>query len=441
MVGFTSRPVIEITMTSKSLETVFSLDTSSIKFGPGVTRDVGYEIKRLGGSRVMIVTDANMAALAPIQATIESLEAENLDYALFDSVQIEPTDSSFKQAIDFAVDGHFDSFAAVGGGSAIDTAKAANLYSTYPADLLAYVNAPVGEGLAPPGPLLPLVAIPTTAGTGSETTGTAIFDLVEMHAKTGIAHRALRPSVALVDPENTRTLPSMVAACSGFDVLCHGLESYTALPFHRRIAPNGPGARPAYQGANPISDIWAIEAIEMVANNITRAVQDPTDDEARSRMLLAASFAGVGFGNAGVHVPHGMSYPVSGMVCDYVPEGYPSGRPMVPHGMSVVLNAPAVFRFTGPSNPERHLKAAKLLGADVSAVNLEDAGSLLADTIVGLIRQLGLPNGLRGVGYTPDDVEALVGGAIPQQRVLGLSPRVAGEEELRRLFLDSMTLW
>ena len=389
----------------------------------------------------MIVTDAKMATLAPIETTIESLQAESLDYALFDNVQIEPTDSSFKQAIDFAVDGRFDSFAAVGGGSAIDTAKAANLYSTHPADLLAYVNAPVGEGLAPPGPLLPLVAIPTTAGTGSETTGTAIFDLVEMHAKTGIAHRTLRPSVALVDPENTRTLPSMIAACSGFDVLCHGLESYTALPFHRRMAPNSPGARPAYQGANPISDIWAIQAIEMVANNIIRAVQDPTDDEARSRMLLAASFAGVGFGNAGVHVPHGMSYPVSGMVREYVPKGYPPSRPMVPHGMSVVLNAPAVFRFTGPSNPERHLKAAKLLGADVSAVNLEDAGSLLADTIVGFVRRLGLPNGLRGVGYTLDDVDALVAGAIPQRRVLDLSPLIVGEEELRHLFLDSMTLW
>jgi len=428
-------------MNSKSLETAFTLDTSSIKFGPGVTHDIGYEIKRLGGNRVMIVTDAKMATLAPIETTIESLQAESLDYALFDNVQIEPTDSSFKQAIDFAVDGRFDSFAAVGGGSAIDTAKAANLYSTHPADLLAYVNAPVGEGLAPPGPLLPLVAIPTTAGTGSETTGTAIFDLVEMHAKTGIAHRTLRPSVALVDPENTRTLPSMIAACSGFDVLCHGLESYTALPFHRRMAPNSPGARPAYQGANPISDIWAIQAIEMVANNIIRAVQDPTDDEARSRMLLAASFAGVGFGNAGVHVPHGMSYPVSGMVREYVPKGYPPSRPMVPHGMSVVLNAPAVFRFTGPSNPERHLKAAKLLGADVSAVNLEDAGSLLADTIVGFVRRLGLPNGLRGVGYTLDDVDALVAGAIPQRRVLDLSPLIVGEEELRHLFLDSMTLW
>ena len=428
-------------MDTMRLETAFSIDTSSIKYGPGVTCEVGYEMGRLGAKRVMVVTDPNLADGEAVSVTLESLGAEGIDAVLFDQVHVEPTDVSFKDAIKFATEGNFDSYVAVGGGSSMDTAKAANLYATYPADFLAYVNAPVGEGRLVPGPLKPLVAIPTTSGTGSETTGVAIFDLLEMNAKTGISHRALRPIMGLVDPNNTRTLPRMVTACSGFDVLCHGLESYTAMPFSRRSAPENPGARPSYQGANPISDVWALRAIEMVAQNMVRAVNDADDDEAQSQMLLAATFAGVGFGNAGCHLPHGMSYPVSGMVRDFVPEDYPPDEPLIPHGMSVVLNAPAVFRFTAPTNPERHLYAARLMGADVSEASPEDAGDLLSDAIIKLMREIDVPNGLKGVGYSPDDVDKLVAGALPQHRVIKLSPRPVDESSLRQLFLDSMTLW
>ena len=422
-------------------ETAFSIDTSSIKFGPGITSEVGYEMRRRGVGRVMVVTDPNLAPGDPVQKTLSALRAEGIDAVLFEGVRIEPTDLSFKEAIDFASAGGFEGYVAVGGGSSIDTAKAANLYATHPADFLTYVNAPIGEGRPVPGPLSPLIAIPTTAGTGSETTGVTIFDLLEMKAKTGIAHRALRPDVGLVDPENTRTLPKMAAACSGLDVLCHGLESYTAMPFHDREAPGHPSLRPTYQGANPISDVWAVRAVEMVARNIVRAVHDPDDEEARSQMLLAATFAGVGFGNAGCHLPHGMSYPVSGMVRAYAPAGYSDAFPIIPHGMSVALNAPAVFRFTGPASPERHAYAAELMGADVSDATPEDAGDVLADAIVALLRQLDAPNGLSAVGYGPDDVEKLVEGTLPQHRVTKLAPRPTGADELRALFRASMTLW
>ena len=342
----------------------------------------------------MVLTDPHLVGSDPVDATLRSLRTEGIDHVLFDGVRVEPTDVSFREAVSFATEGRFDGYVAVGGGSTMDTAKAANLYATYPAEFLTYVNAPIGQGRPVPGPLRPLAAVPTTCGTGSETTGVAIFDFLEMRAKTGISDRGLRPTIGLVDPENTRTLPQMVTACSGLDVLCHGLESFTALPFDERPAPENPGLRPAYQGANPISDVWAVRAIEMVSRNIVRAVQDPADDEARGRMLLAATFAGVGFGNAGCHLPHGMSYPVSGMVRSYAPQGYLDSHPIIPHGMSVVLNAPAVFRFTAPANPERHLRAARLMGADVSEAGLEDSGELLADAIVGLARQINIPNGL-----------------------------------------------
>lgn len=422
-------------------ETVFTMDTSSIKYGPGATREVGHEMKAHGARRVMVLTDPNLSAGATVAVTLGSLRAAGVDTVLYDCVRVEPTDASFQDAIRFAVEGRFDGFVAVGGGSTMDTAKAANLYATHPAPFLAYVNPPIGEGRPVPGRLRPLIAIPTTAGTGSETTGVAIFDFTELHAKTGIAHRALRPVMGIIDPDNTRTLPKMVAACSGLDVLSHAIESFTALPYHERPAPDSPGLRPAYQGANPISDLWAARAVEMVSHYLLRAVYDPTDEEARSQMLLAAAFAGIGFGNAGVHLPHGMSYPVSGLVKGYQPDGYLVDHPMVPHGLSVILCAPAVFRFTAQANPERHLRAALLLGADVRGVPADRAGTVLAETIIGLMRKLELPNGLRAIGYGPDDVDALVTGTLPQHRVTKLSPRPAGEAELKQLFLDSMTLW
>jgi hydroxyacid-oxoacid transhydrogenase len=422
-------------------ETAFSMDASGIKFGPGVTREVGHDMRQWDARRVMVVTDPYLAGKAPVLRVFEALKASGIEAILFDRVRIEPTDESFRESIDFAVEGRFDGYVAVGGGSTIDTAKAANLYATYPADFLSYVNAPVGKGLPVPGRLKPLIAVPTTAGTGSETTGVAIFDYTPLHAKTGIAHRALRPVLGLIDPDNTRELPAQVAACSGLDVLSHAVESLTALPYHRRPAPEHPGLRPAYQGSNPISDVWSARAIEMVARHLIRAMEDPSDDEARGQMLLAAAFAGIGFGNAGVHLPHGMSYPVSGMVRDFVPPGYPVNRPLIPHGMSVILNAPAVFRFTAPADPARHLDAARLMGADVSGARPEDAGEILARAIIALMQRTGMPNGLKAVGYGPDDVDALVAGTIVQHRVTKLSPRPASEEDLKTIFLQSMTLW
>lgn len=424
-----------------SLESIFTMDTSSIKFGPGSTREVGADMAAQGARRVMVVTDPHLAQSETVAVTLASLRDAGIDAVLYDRVRVEPTDASFQDAIRFATDGSYDGYVGVGGGSSMDTAKAANLYATYPADFLAYVNPPIGEGRPVPGRLKPLIAIPTTAGTGSETTGVAIFDYVQMHAKTGIAHRALRPILGIIDPDNTRTLPKLVAACTGLDVLSHALESLTALPYDQRPAAASPALRPSYQGANPISHIWASRAIELCSQYLVRAVHDPEDDEARRQMLLAAAIAGIGFGNAGVHLPHGMAYPVAGMVKSYIPEGYAINHPLVPHGMAVIVNSPAVFRFTAPTNPELHLYAAKLMGVDTRRATPDDAGELVAQGLTSIMRQTGVPNGLRDLGYTEADVEQLVAGTLPQHRVTKLSPRPAAAADLRQLFLDSMTCW
>ena len=423
-------------------ETAFEMATSSVRFGAGVTREVGMDLKDLGARHALVITDPLLRTMRPVQVVEESLHENGVPYDLYDRVRVEPTDESFHDAIAFAKGAGFDAIVAVGGGSTIDTAKAVNLYTTYPPeDFLDYVNPPIGKGLPVPGPLKTLIAIPTTAGTGSETTGVSIFDLHRMRAKTGIAGRRLKPTLGLLDPENTRTMPPQVAASSGLDILSHAIESFTALPYTERPAPGRPLLRPAYQGSNPISDIWAMESLRMVARYLMRAVEDPGDDEARSNMLLAASYAGVGFGNAGVHLPHGMSYPVSGNVKTYRAPGYQLDYPLVPHGFSVILNAPSVFRFTAPARPDRHLQAAEALGADVARAKPEDAGSILADRIAWYMQRLKTPNGLREVGYTTSDIAGLVEGTLPQHRVTKLSPRAAGEEELARLFEDAMVAW
>jgi hydroxyacid-oxoacid transhydrogenase len=425
-----------------SHEIAFEMATSSVRYGVGVTREVGMDLADLGVKNALVVMDPVVAKLPPGNVVRNSLDAAGVKFTVYDKVRVEPTDESFLDAINFAKNGRYDGIVAVGGGSTIDTAKAVNLYVTYPPeDFLDYVNPPIGKGLPVPGPLKPLIAIPTTAGTGSETTGVTIFDFLKMHAKTGIANRRLKPTLGLLDPENTRTMPGAVAASSGLDILSHAIESFTAMPYTGRPMPESPRMRPAYQGSNPISDIWSLASLDIVNKYLIRASKDPGDDEARGKMILAASYAGVGFGNAGVHLPHGMSYPVSGHVKSWVADGYSKDHPLVPHGFSVILNAPAVFRFTASSNPERHLQAAAALGANVAGVKKEDVGKVLADRITWFMQQLNTPNGLKAIGYSSSDIPALVEGTLPQHRVTKLAPRPASPEDLARLFEDAMTAW
>jgi hydroxyacid-oxoacid transhydrogenase len=420
----------------------FEMAVSSVRFGVGVTREVGMDLAEMGATLVMVVTDPVLAKLPPVRTVLESLERDRIPYALYDRVRVEPSDESFLDAIAFGNQRPFDALVAVGGGSVIDTAKAVNLYTTYPpADFLDYVNPPIGKGLPVPGPLKPLLAIPTTAGTGSETTGVTIFDYKKLKAKTGIANRRLKPTLGYLDPDNTRTMPPQVAASTGLDILSHAIESFTAMPYTDRPMPERPAMRPAYQGSNPISDIWSMQALRMVNQYLVRAFDDTSDEEARANMLLAASYAGVGFGNAGVHLPHGMSYPVSGNVKSYRAPGYVTDHAIVPHGMSVILNAPAVFRFTAGANPARHLQAADALGAKVSGAKAEDAGAILADRITWFMQRLQMPNGLKAIGYSSSDIPSLVEGTLPQHRVTKLSPRPAGPDDLAALFEGAMVAW
>jgi alcohol dehydrogenase class IV len=422
-------------------EHVFAVDPSAIRFGQGALAEIGHDARDLGLERVALFTDRRVAGLEAVATVTSALRAVDVDVAIYDEVRVEPTDESFQAATRFAAEGRFDGFVSVGGGSVIDTCKAANLYSSHPAELLTYVNAPIGDGQPVAGPLKPHIACPTTSGTGSETTGIAIFDLLDRHVKTGIASRTLRPTLALIDPDVTSTLPANVVAASGFDVLSHALESYTAKPYTHRAAPEKPALRPMSQGANPWSDVGCIEALRRTGEFLVRAVGDAGDREARHGMMYAATLAGIAFGNSGVHLPHGMAYSVAGLIRDYRPDGYPKEEAICPHGISVIVDAPSVVRFTAPASPARHLEAARLLGGDVADAGEDDAGEVLAECIIRMMRDTDMPNGLAALGYGDSDVAALAEGAYAQQRLLTNSPVAVGEEDLQALYRGASSYW
>ncbi|XP_062260096.1 hydroxyacid-oxoacid transhydrogenase, mitochondrial isoform X2 [Platichthys flesus] len=345
--------------TVRKTEYAFEMASSNIRYGGGVSQEIGMDLQNLGARNVCVMTDQNLSRLPPVKIVLESLLKNGVKFKVYDNVRVEPTDTSFKDAISFAKKHSFDVFVAVGGGSVIDTCKAANLYASHPdADFLDFVNAPIGKGKPVTGTLKPLIAVPTTAGTGSETTGVAIFDYEPLKAKTGIASRAIRPTLGIVDPMHTLSMPPRVAANSGFDVLCHG-----------------------------------------------------------------------------------MSYPIAGNVKTHSAKGYSVEHPLVPHGLSVVLTSPAVFNFTAPMCPERHLEAAEILGADIRQVKRADAGAVLSDTLRQFLFELQVEDGLAAVGYSNEDIPALVKGTIPQERVTKLSPRSHSEDDLAELFEASMKLY
>jgi len=401
-------------------ETAFTVDASRVTFGAGCLAEVGARARAAGMTRAALVTDRSLRALPWFEQVAGSLRAAAIDVAVFDEVAIEPTDASFEAAARFATEARVDGYVSLGGGSVIDTAKAANLYATYPAPLRAYVNAPVGDATPIPGALAPHIACPTTSGTGSEVTGIAIFDWLALEAKTGIASPRLRPTEALVDPRVTRTLPAAVVAASGMDVLSHALESFTARPFTARPA----GPRPMSQGANPWSDIGCREALRILGVHLVPAVQG--DDHAREQVMWAATLAGIAFGNSGVHVPHAMAYAVAGRVREFRPAGYPDAV-LVPHGMAVAVNAPSVFRHLAHA---RDREAALLLG-----------GEDLATRVTELMRAIGIPNGIAGVGFTAADIPALVAGTLPQQRLLANAPSPMTSDVLASLFEQALCYW
>jgi hydroxyacid-oxoacid transhydrogenase len=420
-------------------ETVFTYGAPGLKFGVGARHELSHDLAQFDARHVLIVTDPGVAATGSPAEIAESLRAASIETVVFDRSRVEPTDASLIEAIDFArAEGPFDVIVAVGGGSSIDTAKAVNLLITNEGELMDYVNAPVGKARAPRNRLLPLIALPTTTGTGSESTTICVLDVVSQHVKTGISHARLRPTLAVVDPELTVTQPAGVTAASGLDVLCHALESYTARPYESYERKRA-GERVPYCGSNPIADMWSEKALSLMSNSFVSAVRDGDDLEARSEVALAATFAGLGFGNAGVHIPHANAYPIAGQVRDFRPAGYAADHPMVPHGMAVSLTAPAAFRHTFRASPERHVRAAELLAP--GAERPDDAAEFLPQVLAAIMRDVGIPGGIGAVGFSAGDIGSLVEGTMKQQRLLATAPLEVTEDDVASILNESIELW
>lgn len=420
-------------------EYAFVLEGNKEIFGAGALAEVGAHAKSLGMRRVALITDRQLSKLPSLETVVKSLRDIGVRVSVFDGVEIEPTDRSLKAAIRFAEEDDFDGFVSVGGGSVMDTCKAVSLYASYPPKhFLDYVNQPLGKALPAPGPLKPHIACPTTFGTASECTNVAIFNFLELGTKAGISNRAIKPSLGIIDPEALRTLPAPVVAANGMDVFSHAVESFTARPFTHRPAPENPAVRPVIQGANPFSDLNCLEAIRLIGENLVRAVRDPEDFVVREKLSFAGLLAGIGFGTAGCNLPHGMSYAVSGLVRDYYAEGWPREHALVPHGFAVIINAPSVFRFMGPTCPKRHAEAARALG--VAEIN-QRPGENLADGVIDIMQAIGVPNGLSGVGYTADDLDALTDKGWKQRRVVENAARQISKEEMGKIFAGALSYW
>ena len=422
-------------------DTVFTMRSTPYKFGVGATEEIGDDVASLGLKRVLVVTDAGVAATGLPQRAIALVRAKGIEAGVFQDVSVEPTDTSVKTAIEFAQLFKPDGYLAIGGGSVMDTAKIMNLYTTHPAPFLTYVNAPIGEARPVPGPLKPMVCLPTTAGTSSENTAIAVVDMTELRVKTGISHHHLRATLGILDPLNSLTVPPMVTACSGADVLTHAIESYTALAFNEREKPASAAERPPYQGANPISDIWCEKAIRLVREFLPMAVKDGKDVGARTQMMLATIYAGMGFANAGVHLPHAMGYPIAGNVRGFHPPDYPQKKPLVPHGMSTALGAPASFPFTAHAKPERHKVIAEWMGIKTSGSDSDSAGQALREAFIGFMQSIGLPNGLKAVGYSSSDIPVLTEGTLKQRRLLSLSPEPVTQRAVEKMIEGSLVVW
>lgn len=424
---------------SNAAETVFTYGAPQLKFGPGASAEVGHDLKQLGVTRVLVITDPGVAATGAPERVAAQIRSVGIGAEVYADSHVEPTDKSLQAAVDYARgSGPWDGFVAVGGGSSIDTGKAVNLLITNEGTLIDYVNAPVGGGRSPRNPLHPFVALPTTTGTGAESTTVCVLDVLDQQVKSGISHPRLRPVLAIIDPDLTRSQPPMVTAAAGMDILCHALESYTARPY-TSFDHKTPEQRVPYCGANPIADMFSEKAMSLLASSFRAAVHDPDDLEARNAMALAATFAGMGFGNAGVHIPHANAYPIAGQVRDFHPRDYPSDHAMVPHGMAVSLTAPEAFRWTFEADPERHLRAAELLGPNASAT--ENPADQLPAVLINLMRDIGIPAGIGAVGFGEGDIDSLVDGATKQQRLLTIAPRDVTAEALAGILRRSIELW
>ena len=419
----------------------FTIDIPKVTFGRGVLKEAGERAKAIGMKQIALFTDPYLEDGPYVTSVKNSLKNSGLSFEIFSDIRIEPDDTSVNEAAKFLRSGSFDGVISVGGGSVIDAAKAAMVCAKSPHPVRDFFAPPIGEGRPISGPLYPHIACPTTAGTGSECTSISVIRIQELDTKFVFASPLMLPDVALIDPSCCDSLTSNVIASTGFDLLSHALECYTAKAYTKWAAVENPNARPLTQGANPWSDLAAVKALEIAGEYLVRGVNDSSDQEARDQLMWAASLAGMAFGNSGTHLPHALSYGVTHLMNNITTDGYAVKTPFVPHGISVIVTSPATFRYTSEAAPERHLEAARFLNADSKGAEPKDSGEVLANRMIRMMREAHIPNGLTGVGFSQDDVKNLTKSSIRQARAIGNSPRETNSVDIENIYLDALSYW
>ena len=383
------------------MDSVFPFRVPSTQlFGAGAIEQIGAETMRLGLRRVLIVTDPGVARAGVADRVRALLESAGVGTGLYDQVEPEPSVASVERAA-AAASGEYDGIVGVGGGSALDTAKGVSLRSANEGPIQRYF----GVELVPTTGL-PMILVPTTAGTGSEVTPNAIFDDTERRLKAGVVSHRLFAHVALVDPDLTVGAPSHVTAAAGIDALTHAIESYVAIK------------------ATPHTDLYALEAVRLIAANLRAAVARGSDRAARAGQARGSFYAGISITNAGTGLCHAMAYPLGSAY-------------HVPHGMSNALLLPAVLEYNMVADLPKMARVAAAMGEPVDGLSDREAAQAGVDAVRQLCQDVGLPAGLKDVGVPEDALEGFVEGALSAQRLITNNPRVPTPEAVLKIYRAS----
>ncbi|MET3506585.1 iron-containing alcohol dehydrogenase family protein [Halalkalibacter oceani] len=388
--------------------------TERIVFGNGSIQQLNNVLQRLNATKLLIVTDQGIRKAGILDRVVPLLEKENYQTVIYDEVVSDPP---AQMAIDCAeyAKSQFepDCIIGLGGGSCIDIAKLSALLLTHGGHPLDYAKKAV------PGPTTSVVAIPTTAGTASEVTTVAVVQDVENKIKLGVSDEYLRPDVALLDPELTIGLPPYTTACSGIDALSHAIESYMTKSF-AHLDSEG-----VFQGSSPLSDSLAYKAIELIANNLTTAVHQGSNLEARGNMLLASLIAGMAFSNSGTGAVHALAYPINGIVKS-------------PHGEVTGLLLPYVMQYNSTVQKSKMIDIAKAFGIDTSLMPKQEAVLAASTAVLNLVEEIGLPTRLSQIGIKEKDVPVIAEKAIGIDRLIRTNPRTPRVSDFEKLLNNAL---
>jgi alcohol dehydrogenase class IV len=387
-----------------------------IIFGPGAVRQLGDAVGRLGVERLLVVTDARLIE-AGLLDEVQAALGIRVTLDVFAGGEPEPSLRAAEACVAHAREFRPTGLVGLGGGSNMDLAKMA-------ATVLAHGGTPrdyLGEDKVP-GHVLPLVCIPTTAGTGSEVSASGVFTDQDNHIKAGAMSNYLRPAVAIVDPRLTLSCPRKVTADSGIDALTHAIEAYTAVD--NAAFPLPPGQTSLYQGRHPLGDCLAEKAIAIIGANLQRAVENPSDLAAREAMALGAMLAGLAFSNVGVALVHALEYPLGGAThCS--------------HGAGNGMLLPYVMRYNLPTRKRELARVAELLGEDIDGLDETAAAERAVTAVAELNRKIGIPSRLREFGATQEQIPEFAEKALGIARLIRVNPRVPTLPEMIELLTEA----